>query len=138
MNNKKEFEPTLICVYGTLRMGQRNYYGRLDRHDVESLGTYKTKPEFTLYGKNAGFPILVNKGNTSVTYELYSINDKVTMQKINSLEGCTGIPGDPNNWYDLMSIETPKGEAYIYIQNKYKGHKESIITSGDWLNQNKF
>ncbi len=124
---------TLLAVYGTLRLGKSNW-SRYLRDRSEHLGTFKTEPAFTMYGKGAGFPVVVDEGDTSIEYDLFSVEDEDVVRRINNLEGCTGIPGDKNNWYDITSINTPKGEASMYIM--HVGRNEgSIIESGNWNNQ---
>jgi gamma-glutamylcyclotransferase (GGCT)/AIG2-like uncharacterized protein YtfP len=62
------------------------------------------------------------------------------------LEGCTGIPGDDHNWYDIMPIKVPTGgkteegtqiyeDAWIYIQHDFKSLHAEPIPSGDWKNK---
>lgn len=131
----KEFKPVLTGVYGTLRVGQRNHYGRLDQPGVKFIGTTKTEPTFTMYGKGQGFPVVKRSGETSLTLEVYEVSNPQVMQRLNSLEGCTGITGDPKNWYDIVPIQTEFGEAMIYVQDNYNGNPNSIIKSGDWLDR---
>lgn len=135
MQDNQEMKPVLISVYGTLRSGCGNHQGRLDQPGVKFIGTTKTEPKFTMYGKNAGFPVVKREGQTSLTLEVYEVSSPQVMSKLNSLEGCTGITDHPSNWYNIVPIETEFGQAMIYVQDTYNGSKESIIESGDWMNR---
>lgn len=114
----------LIAVYGSLRKGMGNDSLLTTS---EYLGKFKTKPEFSLY--NLGFyPGLKTGGTTSVTMEVYSVDDKVA-NKVDRLEGYT--PGGNNTFYNKIPIETPYGKAsvYIYVNDI---PKERLVESGDW------
>lgn len=125
----------LICVYGTLRAGQGNHNFIL-KGNAKCLGTFKSEPTFTMYGRRAGFPSLVPKGSTSIEYEVYEVTDQRTMERLHGLEGCNGIPGSPHNkFYDIMPMKTPVGDGWIYIRNGYDGGEDSIIKTGNWLNK---
>jgi len=131
----KDAPYVLIGVYGTLRKGEGNYKWILQDSDSEFIGDFKTDPMFTMYGKNSGFPIVSPKGNTSIKVEVFKVKNANTLEQLHRLEGCTGIPGDNKNWYDITAIKTPFGEnAYIYVQD-YQGSEEEIIKSGDWKNK---
>lgn len=121
---------TKVCVYGTLRRGEHNYKRILENSSIY-LGTYQTDPHFTMYD-NIGFPIVITKGTTSIVYEVYEVDENV-LQSLNRLEGCTGIPGHPENWYDLINIETPVGKGVMYVMHKEKDLQ--IIKNGDWKNK---
>lgn len=137
MNKRIEISaenPTrLLLVYGTLRTGQHNNY--LLQGGSKLIGTFETKPEYTMFGKGAGFPIVVTKGNTSIKTEVYEVTDLHTLASIHRLEGCSGIPGHPENWYDIQPVETPYGEAHMYVMHEMRNDTKSVITTGDWLNQ---
>lgn len=120
----------LIAVYGTLRMGEGNH--RLLEGRAKYLGTFKTLPKFTMYGKNSGFPIVTPSGKTPITYELFEVSDNNTLSRLHSLEGFSGFMNHPKNWYDVTPIDTPHGQAYMYIQDREFEGTQSIITTGDW------
>lgn len=123
----------LIAVYGTLRTNDYNW-SRILKGKAESLGTYTSEPVFTMC-TSGGFPI-VSEGKNTIEYEVFEIKSNEVLEKLHSLEGCTGIPGDKNNWYDIQPIETPHGRAYIYMQHDY-GEGE-IIKSGNWFNYTQY
>ena len=120
---------TKVAVYGTLRKGEYNWARLLDGKSVY-LGTYETDPIYTMYS-NGGFPIVIDKGITSITYEVYEVDDDV-LRSLNRLEGCTGVTGHPENWDDVISIETPVGKALMYVMHKEQDLE--IIENGDWIN----
>lgn len=126
----------LICVYGTLRTGQGNWSWCL-KDKAEYLGTFKSEPKFTMYGKHSGFPSLVPSGNTSIEYEVFKVTNKDVLKSLHGLEGCNGISGHPSNrFYDIQPMSTPVGEGWIYVRHNYDGGENSIITSGNWLKRN--
>lgn len=127
----------LVCVYGTLRQGNGNYRALLEGKG-EYLGTFRSDPTYTMYGRRAGFPIVVDKGNTAITYEVFRVTNGDVLNNLHALEGCSGIPGNTRNWYDLCPITTPVGQGWIYAMHG-DGHRseESIIPSGDWNDRNK-
>lgn len=119
-----------VCVYGTLRRGEGNHY--LLDGKAEYLGTFTSEPEFTMWGRRAGFPILSDNGTTAITYEVWAITNPTVLDRLHALEGCTGIPGDVDNWYDIVAMKTPVGNAWIYLQHNYTSGFVGPISSGDW------
>jgi gamma-glutamylcyclotransferase (GGCT)/AIG2-like uncharacterized protein YtfP len=116
---------TLICVYGSLRKEFGNH--RLIK-DAEYKGMFSTDPVYSLYSLG-GFPGLKENGNTSVVMEVYAVND-AEAHNVDMLEGYT--PGEPAYFYDKVNIETPWGEAGVYI---YVGNiaEDRLVKSGDWF-----
>lgn len=131
INDKRK--EILLCTYGTLRLGHGNYHAYLEGAS-EHLGTFQTEPKFTMYGKNAGFPVVVDRGSTSIEYDLFRVTDNSVLRGVHGLEGFRGIKGDPSNWYDITEIETPFGTAYMYVMHKDL-RPDSIIESGNWNNR---
>lgn len=133
--NKKQsimedkFEQLLI-VYGTLKSGYGNNRLLDNEHSELVASNVETEPIYTLY--DGGFPVVERGGTTSIKGELWRVKDKDVLNKIHSLEGCTGIPNHPKNWYDIDVQETPYGKAYIYVQNKGKSGRTQIVESGKW------
>ena len=114
----------LIAVYGSLRQGMSNHH---ILQNSEYLGEFKSIPVFSLYSLGS-YPGIKPGGNTSVTMEVYAVDDTVAA-KVDRLEGYT--PGGGNTFYDKIPIETPYGEAsvYIYVNNI---PQERLVKSGDW------
>jgi gamma-glutamylcyclotransferase (GGCT)/AIG2-like uncharacterized protein YtfP len=117
-------EKTLIAVYGSLRKNMGNDHLL---STSEYLGDFQTKPEFSLYSLGY-YPGLKTGGNTSVTMEVYEVDEK-TAERVDRLEGYT--PGEKATFYDKIPIETPYGEAsvYIYVNDI---PQERLVESGDW------
>lgn len=135
---KKEYAG-LVCVYGTLRLNQGNWRGYLqDKSD--HLGTFRTEPKFTLYGKHMGFPYLCDCGEYSVTCDVFGVYSYKSLEMIDMLEGCYYPSGDVRNtFYDCMEIETPYGPAKMYVIHEDKAKRldqSRILTSGDWNDKN--
>ena len=140
MQNRIEINETnpeaLICVYGTLRKGNGNYQAILAGKS-EYLGTYQTSPNYTMFGRNAGFPIVTTDGDQAITYEVHRVTTPAVLERVHNLEGCTGIPGDPKHWYDIIPVETPHGVGHMYVMhNNNVRNSASIIKTGDWSDKN--
>lgn len=116
----------LISVYGTLRLNQSNYNWLLK--DAKYLGTINTEPIFELYSLG-GFPGLKEDGQTSIVCDIFEVNDYES-DRVDSLEGYK--EGIKSTFYDKIYINTPFGEAGMYI---YMGkvYEENRIESGDWV-----
>ncbi len=114
----------LICVYGSLRQGHGNH--RL-LTESEYVGIFKTPAIYNLYSLG-GYPGLKENGDTSVTMEVYAVDD-TTARRVDGLEGYE--PGRPATFYDKVPIETPFGPAsvYTYVNNISEDRK---VESGDW------
>jgi len=121
-----EFEKFLIFVYGTLRQGELNH--RL-LEGSKCLGTVKTEPRFNLIDLQH-FPGLIPGGNTSVTGELFTIDD-FTLHKLDRLEGHP-------TFYRRENILLQDGRevlTYIYHQSSERSIRK--IASGDWIKYRK-
>lgn len=117
----------LILVYGTLKKNKSNH--RFLSNAI-FLDNFITPAKYTLY--DGGFPVVEREGNTSIHCELYEVNDVETVKRLHSLEGFTGIQYHKDNWYDIDIIETPYGEAIMYVQNKNQSGRAKTIESGVW------
>lgn len=116
----------LVAVYGTLRKGQGNH--RLLRDStVKYRGTIQSEPLFTMYSQG-GFPALVKGGNTSITMEVYEVDDD-TLKRLDQLEGY--YEGREHNHYDRIKYKTPFGSAYLYVYTE--APSTPIIKGGDWV-----
>lgn len=117
----------IFAVYGTLKQGYGNHY-LLQK--AKYIGLHTTEPKYSLF--DGGFPIVERDGSHPVVVELYESNDEKIINKVHALEGCTGIQNHPNNWYDFDYIQTPKGEARMFVMNKGKSKRNRIIHNGNW------
>lgn len=116
----------IIAVYGTLKKGHHNHY--LLR-DSKLISKGKTKPCYTMYSAG-GFPIVSTTGNTEIHVELYEINDESVSRNINRLEGYTGTPGDPNNWYDVTTVDVNGITAEMFVMHNVKN--SPVVEGGNW------
>lgn len=115
-----------LLTYGTLRLNHGNYK-RLLENKSKYLGIYKTDNKFTMID-TGGFPIVYDKGNTSIVCDMFEINDNEVLKRIHSLEGFTSIIDDERNWYNMIELEP---NTFMYIQHNYKDGY-NIIKTGDW------
>jgi len=114
-----------IAVYGSLRQGLHNHYLI---EDSKLLGIFITPQIFSLYTLG-GFPGLKTDGKTAVVMEVYEVDDQ-TARRVDQLEGYN--PNSKNNsFYDKIIIDTPYGEAgvYIYVSDISENR---LVKSGDW------
>lgn len=120
----------LFLVYGSLKKNFSNH-PILEHPSVEFLGEVVTEPKFTMvsYG---GFPAVIPGGETAIKGEVYKVGSEEVVRRLNMLEGYR--VGSSSNFYDVMPIETPYGEASMYIQHINR-RSLPIIKSGDWKNQ---
>lgn len=129
----------LVCVYGTLRVNNGNWRHYL-YNKSDHLGTFKTEPKFTIYGRGMGFPYVSDSGTTAVVCDVFGVYTKQSLEMIDSLEGCHYPAGDSRNtFYDCMEIETPYGSAKMYVIHEDKAKRldqSKIIQSGDWSDKN--
>lgn len=116
----------LVAVYGSLRKNGGND-GLL--RGSEYVGTFKTKPEYTLVSLG-GFPGIHHEGTTEVTMEVYSV-DEATGTRLDRLEGYSP-ERDDNTFYDRKTIETPFGDAHVYLYVPSIKNKE-VVENGDWI-----
>lgn len=116
----------IIAVYGSLRKGLSNHR-IIVKDTTEYLGEFDSEPIYSMYSLG-GFPGLHENGNTSIKFEVYSVNDD-TAQSVDWLEGYS--PDRPATFYDKKEIETPFGMAsiYIYVDDI---PEEQLVESGDW------
>lgn len=115
-----------IAVYGTLRKDQSNH--RLLKN-AKYLGEFESKPIFNMYSIGDSFPGITLGGHTSVTMEVYEVDEK-TAAKVDSLEGYSALR-ENNDFYDKKLIHTPYGEVSFYTYEADTTNL-NIIKSGDW------
>ena len=119
----------LYAVYGTLRKEQSNHYLLENKLGVDYIGHYVTKPKYTMFDINGGFPGVIPEGNTSITLEIYEIDNKFIERRLDALEG---YYGKDNDMYKKDIIQTPFGPCFIYFYN-CDCFGLSEIESGDWI-----
>ena len=116
--------------YGTLKSNHGNNY-ILQNDGVEFLGKVVTQPHYTLF--DGGFPIVERGGKTSIKGELYKVSNEKVIQRLNNLEGYSGTPGNPSNWYDVDTIKLDNGvEAEMYVMDFGKSSRTKVVESGIW------
>ena len=116
----------LVFVYGTLKQGHGNHkYYLMDNNAVQFRGDHVTNPNYTMVHLG-GFPGVLDTGNTAITGEIYSITNTV-FARLDRLEGYPSM-------YTRKEIETPYGNAWIYIYNtnRPESFNEFIVESGVW------
>lgn len=125
-------EPVYLFVYGTLKMGRGN---NVVLGDSKFMFNYVTEPIYTMVTMG-GFPIVKRGGTTAITGEVYKVYNEQTLKRIFRLEGYTGIPNHPDNWYDVDTIDVgdPKFKdhtwANIFVMNADKYPNLKVIPNG--------
>lgn len=124
---------TKIAVYGTLCRGFAGNQKYLK--DSEFLGSFDSKPEYTMYDLKH-YPGIVKNGETSIRMEVYEIKNSM-IQVFDKLEGYLGDNNVSKNIFERSKILTPFGVAHIYLYNNLKGYVKppKEILSGDWKNK---
>lgn len=120
----------LFLVYGTLKQGHGNH--RIIAHpSTKFKGTFATPPNYTLF--DGGFPVVERGGETAIQGELYEVSDAETIGDVFGLEGCGSMEQhNPANWYDFDLIDTPEGEAVMFVMDFQESGRKQIIKSGKW------
>jgi|TARA_R110000822_G_scaffold152112_4_gene291295 gamma-glutamylcyclotransferase (GGCT)/AIG2-like uncharacterized protein YtfP len=114
----------LVAVYGTL-LSKCHNNRCLD--DAKFVGEFWSEPIYQMYSTaSKAFPYLLKGGSTSVKMEIYSFTDNGTEEGLDRLEGVS------SGLYDKGSIQTPSGEAILYIKKTKFGDKDPQIVMGDW------
>ena len=128
-------------VYGTLRHGEGNYYGRLAGRTVrEALGSTSG---FLMLGRRSQFPFaLAASEDYTITGEVMWIEPELydgVMASMDDLEGY--VPGRDWNLYDrqVVTVETAEGpvKAWMYVSllpvEYFIENETPVIPSGDWF-----
>lgn len=123
-------DTVLFAVYGTLKEKYGNHRILRNQDGVEFKGNFVTEPKYTMFSLG-GFPAVCPEGKTSITCELYEVKNPEVISRVYSLEGYTGVQDHPNNWYDVEKIETPHGEASMFIF-KDSPKNCSVVENGIW------
>ncbi|MDC0611280.1 gamma-glutamylcyclotransferase [Vibrio sp.] len=108
----------LVFVYGSLRKGESNHWYL---ESSQFIGAFATEPEFAMYDLGP-YPGIV-EGSFSVRGEVYQIDDD-TLHHLDELED---VPVE----YRRETIETPYGEAWVYIYQD-ASNLNQLVSSGDW------
>lgn len=114
-----------MCVYGTLKRDHSN--NRFLRNST-FLGSFVTEPKYTMYNLG-GYPAVYPEGNTSIQCEVFEVHPD-DVKGIYYLEGYTGTKNHPNNYYDCITLDTPFGDAEMFVFKEQPNY--SIIKSGTW------
>ncbi|MCG5549440.1 gamma-glutamylcyclotransferase family protein [Halorhodospira halochloris] len=108
---------TLVFVYGTLKRGHPNHHV-LAQADSSFLMAWATSAEYEMIDLGP-FPAVREGGGTAICGEIYAVGD---LAPIDRLEGYPVL-------YDRRLIETPCGQAWLYVMNDALGE---VIPSGEW------
>lgn len=125
----------LVLVYGTLLSGYQNHNWcikpYLNTGEAEFVDIFETEPEYNMISMGS-FPAVLKKGSTSIKGELYRLKSEDALETLNSLEGHVG-KDSPYNFYNITEVETPYGEALMYIiDDQGSITTRDIIKSGNW------
>jgi len=122
----------LVAVYGSLRSGMHNQYVL---GQSKSLGTFNSEPIYTMYDVGGSYPAIIEKGCSSILMEIYEVNEEVK-EKLDRLEGYSDSKNLVDNYYNKVVIETPYGQAYLYVFNSSVKNFD-IVEIGDWVEYKK-
>lgn len=117
--------PQNVAVYGTLRSGYSNH-GLISRGNTDTVGSGETVNLHTLTASGIPF-VKKDGGKHKVKVEVYQVNDKETMDRLDSLEGHP-------RWYrrEQTPVELEDGsvvDAWLYF-NEDEG--SVVVESGDY------
>lgn len=109
-----------IFVYGTLRKGA----GLSERMQAfEYIGTFQSEPLYTMY--DLGCPSIAKEGTTSITGEIYRIENLVDIMPIHRMETSCG--------YALLPIKLINFNEPVFAYHMKPDWDASIIEGGDWV-----
>ena len=112
----------LLFVYGSLLSGMGNH-SLLDNEESDLVDTFETESIYSL--RDLGYYPGVHKdGITSIKGELWSVSERV-WERVEQLEGYP-------SFYDRTPLETPHGQAQMYILDEDDLTGRSLVESGDW------
>lgn len=116
-----------VFVYGSLLSGMGNN-GLL--RSSKYLGKATTSPEFQMLDIGWFPGVVEDPSGIAIHGEVYEVSDE-TLARLDRLEGFRSH--DPENGlYNRKTIETPFGEAIIYIYNNHLSRDKNFVTNGDW------
>lgn len=128
-------DTVLVTIYGNMRIGGKDH-GDLPK-SAKLEGMFYSEPIYKLK-KQLGDAALFEKGNTSVLFEVYQVNEKEVERidlNLGYFEEYDNNHISNYNYYIRKSIDTPFGKAFIYFYNDqyYDVSESSNIVSGDWI-----
>jgi len=103
-----------VAVYGTLQIGQPNHDAYLKK--AKYVGEFESLPIFNFYSVRNQFPAITRGGHTSVFMEVFEVTNEM-LEEIDRLEGYSRSNPDIS-MYTRQEIDTPFGQAYVYIYNR--------------------
>ena len=114
----------VVAVYGTLKRGQSNHHFLGDQ---QCLGRCLMK-DITLYDLGP-YPAAKLGPSEGVEVEVYAVNETV-FGKLDWLEDYDA-EAPARGLYDRVRVETPFGEAWVYIYNEDVAGCR-VIRAGGW------
>lgn len=127
---------TLVTIYGNMRIDGKD--NKSLPESAKLVGIFYSEPIYKLK-KQLGDAALFEKGNTSVLFEVYEIDEK-DLNLIDTQLGYYEEYEDEDatkdyNYYLRRTVDTPYGKAFIYFYNDlhYETSKHPNIISGDWI-----
>lgn len=128
--NKTMEEKFLVVVYDHLRKGGKHHIN-LNKETV-FVGTFDSEPSYFLFSLQDGaFAGIKEHGNTSITMEVYEVTEE-KLDDIDDIVRYDASAKDEDNLYLRKIINTPYGEAYVYIYNEIT-LSNIPIENGDWI-----
>ena len=121
-----------FAVYGTLRVGQGNYYGCKVHEKAVHLGTEEVLG--TLYTLGGCPGLTQEPSDTPVVVDVFEVVEEDLGGHLDSLEGYS-MQNPENSFYIRAPINLiGTGEQVaIYYYNTDAMHPVRLIKSGDWL-----
>lgn len=120
----------LIGVYDGFRKGGK-FHQTLFTYSSDTIGTYTTEPDYSMYYLGPDDCGIIENGNTSIKMEVYSISE-TTMKKLMTSYGTTEELLEKDKLYLKKEIKSPFGDISVFIYNDSVDEK-SIIMNGDWI-----
>ncbi len=114
----------LCAVYGSLRAGFGNHWGRLD--DAERLEDGIIRDQFRMISCG-GFPGLLKSGEpTDIVVEIYKIDTENRVHRLDALEGYP-------SFYNREVVELVDGrKCWVYFLEHSRYATYPPVASGDW------
>lgn len=105
--------------------------GKYRHHLIQNgdyVGTFISEPNYIMtYDINTKNVILIEEGDTAIYFEVYEVPER-TIKNLEFVYGCAYERIDKK--YTLKNIETPFGEAKIFIYSQ-KINYSTVIESGN-------